>query len=153
MNKDNATAIGKIKLNKNEWYVPQYTPSVSQQAILSKQILDKVHTELRYVERPVLTKETKAQKLWNFDLGTQESINVPIWIIIGFQQTERQNSQNSNNDTLYRPPVTDAQCIIGTEKYHDSVFLYKYDDDGVDYSRGYGQIEDVFKTLTKDDIL
>ena len=96
-------------------------------------------------------KEVNTQNLWNFELGTQEGINVPIWIIVGFQQQDRQNSQNLNNDTFYRPPVTSAQCIIGTEKYPDSAILLNYNDD--DYSQGYGQIKSTFKALTKDDLL
>ena len=39
-------------------------------------------------------KEVNTQKLWSFELGTQEGVNVPIWIIIGFQQRERQYPQN-----------------------------------------------------------
>ena len=38
------------------------------------------------------------QNLWNCELGSQENMNVPIWIIIGFQQQDRQDSQNFKND-------------------------------------------------------
>ena len=151
LNKDNATILGKVKINAIEWYVPHYTASMSQQAVLSNQILNKIPTELQYIERSVFMKEVNTQNLWNFELGTQEGINVPIWIIIGFQQQDRQNSQNENNDTFYRPPVTSAQCFIGTEKYPESAILLNYDDD--DYNQGYGQIKEVFRALTKDDIL
>ena len=96
-------------------------------------------------------KEVNTQNPWNFELGTQAGINVPIWIIIGFQQSDRQISQNENNDTFYRPSVTSAQCIIGTEKYPDSGILLNYNDD--DYNQGYGQIREAFRALTKDDIL
>ena len=47
-------------------------------------------------------------------------------------------------------PVTSAQCIIGTKKYPDSAVLLKYNDD--DYSKGYGQIKEVFEALTRDNI-
>ena len=151
LNKDNATILGKVKINAIEWYVPHYTASMSQQALLSNQIVDKVPTELQYVERSVFMKEVNTQNLWNFESGTQKGINVPIWIIIGFQQHDRQNSQNENNDKFYRPSVTTAQCIIGTEKYPDSGILLNYDDD--DYNQGYGQIKEAFRVLTKDDIL
>ena len=50
-----------------------------------KQITDKIPTELRYVERSVFMKEVNTQNLWSFELGTQEVVNVPIWIIVGFQ--------------------------------------------------------------------
>ena len=45
-------------------------------------------------------KEVYTQKLWNFEFGTQAGINVPIWIIVGFQQREKQDSQNLNKDTF-----------------------------------------------------
>ena len=48
-------------------------------------------------------------------------------------------------------PVTSAQVVIGTEKNPDSAILLNYDED--DYSQGYGQIKEVFRALTKDDIL
>ena len=131
--------------------MPHYTVSMSQQAVLSNQIVNRIPTELQYTERSVFMKEVKTQNLWTFELGTQEGINVPIWIMIGFQQQERQNSQNENNDTFYRPSVTSAQCIIGTEKYPDSSILLNYNDD--DYNQGYGQIKEAFIALTKDDIL
>ena len=151
MNKTNATPLGKVKISALDWYVPHYTASMSQQAVLSNQIVNKLPTELKYIERSVFMKEVNTQILWNFELGTQEGINVPIWIIIGFQQRNRQNSQNENNDTFYRPSVISAQCIIGTEKYPDSGILINYDDD--DYNQGYGQIKEAFRALTKDDIL
>ena len=47
--------------------------------------------------------------------------------------------------------MTSVQGNIGTEEYPDSAILLNYDDD--DYSQGYGQIKEAFKTLTKDDIL
>ena len=43
-------ADARIKIDHIHWYVPQYTPSMSQQAQMSKQILNKTHTELRCVE-------------------------------------------------------------------------------------------------------
>ena len=150
LNKDNAINIGKIEINAIEWNVPQYIPSISQQRILMNQIVNKVPTELQYVERSVFMKEVNAQNFWIFELRTHERIKIPIWIIIGFQQRERQDSQNMNNDSFYRPPVTRAQCINGTEKYPNSAILLNYDDD--DYNQGYGQIKEAFKALTKVDI-
>ena len=116
-----------------------------------KQIFDKIPTELTYVERSVFMKEVIYQNLWNFELGSQKSMNVPIWIIIEFQLRDRQDSQNLNNDTFCRLPVVRSQCIIGTEKCPDSGILLNYDDD--DYNQGYSQIEEASRALTKDDIL
>ena len=89
MSKDNTIAIGKIKIIAIEWYVPHFTPSLSKQNILSKQIVSKLPTELHYLEGSVFMKEVSTHNLWNFELGTQEGINIPIWIITGSQQRDR----------------------------------------------------------------
>ena len=151
LNKDNAINIGKVKINAIEWYVPHYTPSIQQQAILSKQILNKTPTQIQYPERSVFMKEVNTQNVWIFELGTQEGVNIPTWIFVGFQQNDRQHDQNLNNDTFVRLPVISAQVVIGTERYPDAGILLNYDDD--DYSQGYGLIKEAFRALTKDDIL
>ena len=48
-------------------------------------------------------------------------------------------------------PVSSTQCPIGTENYPDNAILLNYNND--DYSQRYGQIKEVFKSLTKDKIL
>ena len=131
--------------------MPHYTPSMQQQSILSKQILNKTPTEIKYPEKSVFMKEVKTQNFWTFELVTQEGINVLTWIFVVFQQNDRQDDQNLNNDTFVRLPVISAQVVIGTQRYPDSSILLNYDDD--DYSQGYGQIKEAFKALTKDDIL
>ena len=151
IDKSNTIADARIKIDHIHWYVPHFTPSIQQQSTLSKQILSKTPTELRYVERSIFMKQINNQNLWKFELGSQENMKVPIWIIIGFQQQDMQDSQTLNNDTFCRLPVVSAQCIIGTEKYPDAGILLNYDDD--DYSQGYHQIKEAFRALTKDDIL
>ena len=115
------------------------------------QIKRNTPTLFHYPERSVFMKEINTQNLWTFELGTQEGINVPTWIFEAFQQNDRQNDQDLNNDTFYRPLVTSAQCIIGTEKYPDSGILLNYNDD--DCSQGYGQLKEAFEALRKDNIL
>ena len=151
LNEDNAINVGKIKINAIEWHVPHYTPSIQQQSILSKQIINKTPTEINYPEGSVFMKEVNTQKFWTFELGTQEGINIPSWIFVAFHQNDRQHDQILNNDTFVRLPVISAQVVIGTERYLDSAILLNYEDD--DYSQGYGQIKEAFKSLTKDDIL
>ena len=155
MNKGKAINNGKIKIIAIEWYVPHYTPSITQQNILKNQIIKKMATELQYPERSVFMKEVNTQIFWTFELGTQEVINIPILIYVVFQQNDRPHDQNLINDTFCRLPVTSAQCIIGTETYLDSAISLNHHDD--DYSQGYGHIQASFKCLKclllKDDIL
>ena len=151
LNKGNAINNGKIKINAIEWYVPHYTPSMQQQSILSKQIINKTPTQIQCPKRSVFMKEVNTQNFWTFELGTQEGINIPTWVFVAFQQNDRQHDQNLNNDTFARLPVISTQVVIGTERYPDSGILLIYNDD--DYSQGYGLIKEAFKALTKDDIL
>ena len=129
IDKSPGIADGRIKSDYIHWYVPHYIPSMSQQGIMSKQILKKTPTELRYVERFVFMEEVNNQNLGNFELRSQENMNVPIWIIIGFQQQGRKDSQNFNDDTFCRLHVVIAQCVIGTEKNPNAGILLNYDDD------------------------
>ena len=108
MNKDNTVNISKNKINASEWYVPHFKPSIPQQTKLSKQILSKTPTELQYVERSVFMKEVNTHNLWSFELGIGQGINIPIWILVGFQERALQDNQMLNNDTFYRPPVISA---------------------------------------------
>ena len=84
-------------------------------------------------------------------MGSQDLMNSPIWIIIGFQQKDREDSQNLSNDIFCRLPVVSPQCVIGTEKYPYAGILLNLDDDY--YSQGYSQIKEAFRALTKGDIL
>ena len=151
LNKGNAINNAKIKISSTDWYVKNYTPSNEQQRILIKQIVDKTPTKLHYPQRSNFMKEVTTQNLWIFERGTQEGINVLIWILIVFQQNDRQNDQNLNKDTFFRTPVVSAQCIIGNRKYPDVGILLNYCDD--DYSQGYHQIKEALKALREYDTL
>ena len=100
MNKDKKINNGKNKINASEWYVAHFTPSNPQQDILSEQILSKTPTELHYVERSVFMKEVNTHNLESFELGSDEGINIPIWILVGFQERALQDNQILNNDTF-----------------------------------------------------
>ena len=56
--------------------------------------------------------EVIIQNLWNFNLGSQENMKVPICIFKGFQQRNRQDSQNLNNDTYCRLPVILLKLVV-----------------------------------------
>ena len=148
LKKDNAINNAKIEIITIHWYVPHYTLSTDQQGILLEQIQIWTPTELQYPERSIFMKKVNTQGLCNFEMGTQEGINVPIWFFVVFQQMYRQDSQNLNNDTFCRPPVTYAHVVIGTERYPDKSLIIDYDED--DSSQGDGQTNDAFKALTQD---
>ena len=116
LNKTETMGDARIKVDKIHWYVPHYTHSLPQYGILSKQILSKTSTELRYFERPFFRIDVIDQNFWIFELDSQQNLNVPLWIVVGFQPRDGQSSQNLGNDNFCRLPVTGSQCIIGTKK-------------------------------------
>ena len=63
LNKHNAVNKAKSKINSIHWYVPHYTPSFAQQAMLFKQIQNKTPTELQYPERSLFMEEVNTQSL------------------------------------------------------------------------------------------
>ena len=151
LNKANATNNAEIKSNSLECCVPHYTPSLNEYSKLMKQTENKTPTNLHYPERSVFMKEVNTHNFWTFELGTQEGINVPIWVFLVFQQMDRKNDQKLSNGTFVRLPVISAQVVIGTERYPDTGILLNYSDDY--YSQGYGQIKEAFKAPTKGNIL
>ena len=84
LNKAKATNNAKIKINAIDWYVPHYTPSMQQQSILYKQVINKTPTQIQYPERSVFMKEVNTQNFWTFELGTQEGINIPTFDFCSF---------------------------------------------------------------------
>ena len=68
-----------------------------------------------------------------------------------FQQRDRQNSQNSNNDTFSRRVVTISQCIYVTEKHLDGGTILSYADH--DYSQSFNQTKEAFRALTREDLV
>ena len=134
LNKDNSITNSKFEINATEWYVPPYRPSLEQQSLFRNQITKKMNTELPYPERSVSMKEMNTQIFRTFELDTPEGSNIPVWIYVVFQRSDREHDQKLNNDTFYAMPVTSAQCVVGSEKYPDSGIFLNYDDD--DYSQG-----------------
>ena len=114
LNKTNGINNGKNRINALEWYVPHYTPSIQQQSILSKQILNKTPTQIQYPERSVFMKEVNTQNFWTFELGTQEGINMPTWIFVAFQQNDRQHDQNSKQCHFCQ-----TSCDICSSRYRN----------------------------------
>ena len=84
LNKIVAIAVAEVVFNNIGWYIQHYTPSVSQQGFLTKQILSKTPTELRHIEISVLMKHVNSQNLWTFQLGSQQGKNALIFRFCSF---------------------------------------------------------------------
>ena len=56
-------------------------------------------------------------------------MKIPTWIIVGIRQKDEADTQNLNNDTFFRLPLTSAQCIVGTKNPETGIMLNFDDDD------------------------
>ena len=111
---------GRVIIDDISWYVPHYTPSVSNQNLMLQHALCEAPTELSYIKRSSYMKDVTTEKNWTFEFGVGEGVDLPIYVIVGFMQRDQFNQQHQNKDTFYKPSVVNAHCIIGSEKFPDT---------------------------------
>ena len=114
-------------------------------------VVSKTPAELSYIIRSSYMKDVTTENNWNFELGVGDGIDIPVYVIVGFMRRDQFNQQHQNKDTLYRPCVVNAHCIIGGEKFPDVGTLCKFAFDK--YSQLYGENVSFFRHLAKDNIL
>ena len=108
------------------WYIPHYTPSMENQHLVMKQILDKEPTELYYIERTVYRKDVNTNNNRTFELGNSGESS-PMYVVVGFQARNKIDSQTHNNAVFDRLPISNAVCKIGSEKYPVDEIECNYD--------------------------
>ena len=111
---------------------------MTHQSILSEQVVAREPTEIHYLPRFVSQKHVHTQNDWNSELDVKTEIDVPIHVIVGFQERVWRDKQEHKIDIFVRLFVSCAQGVIGNEKYPDAGIRVDYDDDI--YSKVYGNI-------------
>ena len=145
-----ATDAAKVVIKDVCWYIPHYTPSAPNQKTVMEQSLNKEPTELFYTERTVFRKDVNTNNNWTFELGTI-SDTTPTWVIVGFQNRNKHDSQTNDNSTFDRLPISSAVCRIGSECYPDHGINCDYDRDN--YHEVYYEIDNFFKHHTQTNVL
>ena len=133
------------------WYVPAYTPSISNQEKLLGHIESKAPNEVSYIKKSSYVKDITSENNWSFELGVGDSVDMPIYVIVGFMQRDQFNQQHQNNDTIYRPSVVKAQCIVGSEKFPDTGRNCNFAIEK--FLQEKGEIVSCFRHLAEDNIL
>ena len=87
----------------------------------------------------------------SFEHSVGDSIDVPIYVIVGFMQNDQFNQQHQNSDKFYRPSVINAQCNISSEKVPEAGINCECAVDN--YSQAYGEIVSCFRHLAGDNFL
>ena len=77
---------GRVILDNISWYVPHYTPSISNQKLMLRHIVSKTPTELSYIKRSSYMKDVTTENNRTFDLGVGDGIDIPVYVIVGFMQ-------------------------------------------------------------------
>ena len=131
----------KVVIKDIGWYIPHYVPSLENQQLVMDQILDKDPTELSYTERIIFRKDVNTNSNWTFELGSS-GIELPTFVIVGFQARNKIDSQVHDNAVFDRLPISNAVCKIGSEKYPDDGIECDYDRDK--YDQAYSEIENFY---------
>ena len=146
-----ARANGKVVIKDIAWYVEKFTPSLDNQQLIASQILTETPTELYYEERSVHRRKITNNGLWTFELGIESGKNIPSWVIVGFMQDAKFDSQVHDNSVFDWLPISQAVCRLGSDRYPTDYI-------NLDYSRNnfheaYYQIENFFLKHSEDRIL
>ena len=147
----NLALAGRVLIDDKSLYVPQYTPSISNQKIMLGHIVSKVPSELSYIKRSSYMKDVTDENYWIFELGVGDGFDIPIYVVVGFMQRDQFNQQHQNNDTFCRPSVVNGQGFIGSEKIPDAGTNCNYAIDK--FSQAYAEVVPCFRHLAKDIIL
>ena len=65
----NLALAGRVIIDDISLYVPQYTPSISNQKLMLSHIVSKAPTELTYIKRSTYMKDVTTENNWTFELG------------------------------------------------------------------------------------
>ena len=147
----NVALAERVILDDISWYLPHYSPSISNQKLMLINIASKTPTELTYIKRSSYMKDVTTENNRTFELGVGDGIDVPIYVIVEFMQRDQFNQQHQINDTFYQPNVANSQCIIGSEIIPAAGINCNYAIDK--YSQAYGQVVSCFRQSAKDNIL
>ena len=88
-----------------------------------------------------------AQFNWFSNLGVKGGIDVPFYILVGFQNINRIENLAQNNGLSNRPHVISAQCLIGIERF--PVTGKNTDYTNHKNSQAYGELLSRFRNLHK----
>ena len=99
-NADNLALAGIVILDDISLYFPHYTPSTSNQKLMLGHIVSKAPTEKSFKKTSTYMKDVTTENNWIFELGVGDSIDIPIYVLVGFMRRDQFNQQIQNKDTF-----------------------------------------------------
>ena len=75
---------------------------------------------MTYIERSVHIQDVRTENKWTFVLDMM----LPFFVAVRFIPREQIRQQTHNIDAFHQPSVSNADCIIGLEKYADAGVIF-----------------------------
>ena len=83
-----------VNIEDLSWYVPHYTPNISNQTLMLGHIVSKISKELSYIKRSSPMKVVTTENNWTLELSVGDGIDIPIYVLVGFMQRDQFNQQH-----------------------------------------------------------
>ena len=77
----------RVVIEDLSWYVPQYTPSISNQNLMLKQVVSKTPTQLSFMKRSAYMIDKSTENTWSCELGVEDGIDVAFHVIVEFKRS------------------------------------------------------------------
>ena len=84
----NLALAGRGIIDDISWYVPHYTPSITNQKLMLSNIASKTPTDMTYIKRSSYVKDVTSENKWTFGLGVGDGIDILIYVLVGFMQRD-----------------------------------------------------------------
>ena len=123
----------KIVIKDIALNVPHYTTSLENQLLVTEHVNNNKLTNMSYIERVMSTKSVDSNSNWTFELGVEAGMDIPIYVIVGFQTAARIGpDQTQNNGVFDILDVIGASLKIGSERYPDNEMQIDYNRNNYD---------------------
>ena len=86
----------------------------------------KIQRNCQKKERSTSMTDVTVENNWTFELGVGDVFDIPIYVTVGFMQSDQFIQQHQNRDTFCRPSVFNAQCTFGSGNFTDAEVQCNY---------------------------
>ena len=130
--------------------MPHYSASIQKNSVPKSEFSSEDPSELHFIERSVVFAKCERAKLLGFRMVRRKRKHYAHFFKKRFSANGSVSSQKRPTDTLFRPPLFNAQCIIGTEEYQEKTSKVDYVND--EYFKHNGQKVFCFRPLRNDNV-
>ena len=137
-------------MNAIKGCVAHYSLNLLEHYLSNGHHLIKLQKETSYINKPAFMKNVKHQSERIFEVSDGNTIDLPIYVTVGFLQKVRLEVREIKIASFCKPLVTFAQIIIGNQNCPEVGKILDYTENNC--SRSYGETVSCFNYLTKGEI-